>query len=134
MTQLSNVPMQPNPNAIERPLTLVEKLEQERNGKSRLADYYKTVALEQFVGGLDTAIAIVKQHNEWVSVNERLPPNVTDEEKNYLLLIHKEWGCFIIGQYIKEDDEINSYMGNDPISDFAYWMPIPQPPSKAQDD
>ena len=27
MTQLSNVPMQPKPDAVERPLTLVEKLE-----------------------------------------------------------------------------------------------------------
>ncbi len=83
--------------------------------------------------GFQAAIDIVKKHSEWVSVNERLPPNVTDEEKNYLLLIHKEWGCFIIGQYIKENDEINSYMGNDPISDFAYWMLIPQPSSEVQD-
>ena len=29
MTQLSNVPMQPKPDAVERPLILVEKLEQE---------------------------------------------------------------------------------------------------------
>lgn len=42
--------------------TLIEKLEKERNAKSSLADYYKTVALEQFVGGLEKAIAIVKQH------------------------------------------------------------------------
>ena len=27
MTQLSNVPMQPNPNAVERPLTLVERIQ-----------------------------------------------------------------------------------------------------------
>lgn len=108
--------------------TLIEKLERERNGRAKLAEYYKTVALEHLVHGLDAAIGIVKQHSDWVLVNERLPPNATDEEENYLLLIHKQWGCFIIGQYIKETDEINSYMGNDPVSDFAYWMPIPQPP------
>ena len=27
MTQLSNVPMQPNPSAVERPLTLIEKIQ-----------------------------------------------------------------------------------------------------------
>ena len=31
MTQLSNVQMQPNPSAVERPQTLIEKLEQEVN-------------------------------------------------------------------------------------------------------
>ena len=64
MTQLSNVPMQPKPDAVERPQTLIEKLEQERNGKAKLADYYKTVALEHLVHGLDTAIGIVKQHSQ----------------------------------------------------------------------
>ena len=72
MTQLSNVPMQPNPSAVERPLTLIEKLEQERNGKAKLADYYKTVALEHLVHGLDTAIGIVKQHSDWTRVDEYL--------------------------------------------------------------
>lgn len=102
---------------------LVDKLEKELARNCRLNNWDL---------GFQAAIDIVKKHSDWVSVNERLPPNVTDEEENYLLLIHKEWGCFIIGQYIKENDEINSYMGNDPISDFAYWMPIPQPPSEVQ--
>ena len=31
MTQLSNVPMQPKSDAVERPLTLVEKLENYRD-------------------------------------------------------------------------------------------------------
>lgn len=102
---------------------LVDKLEKELARNCRLNNWDL---------GFKAAIDIVKHHSDWISVDERLPPNVTDEEKNYLLLIHKEWGCFIIGQYIKEDDEINSYMGNDPISDFAYWMPIPQPSSEVQ--
>ena len=106
-------------------MSLIKELEKELARNCRLNNWDL---------GFQAAIDIVKKHSEWVSVNERLPPNVTDEEKNYLLLIHKEWGCFIIGQYIKENDEINSYMGNDPISDFAYWMPIPQPPSEVQND
>ena len=117
--------------------TLIEKLEREYQKWCELEDKSefgsgKAIDARGRTRGLKDAIEIIKQHSDWISVDERLPPNVTDEEKNYLLLIHKEWGCFIIGQYIKEDDEINSYMGNDPISDFAYWMPIPQPPSEVQ--
>ena len=39
MTQLSNVPMQPKPDAVERPLTLVEKLERELAGNCRLNNW-----------------------------------------------------------------------------------------------
>ena len=66
MTQLSNVPMQPNPNTVERPMTLIEKLNAEAvkqenlwlNGKSIEAmKYYRGVK-----DGLTTAINIIKQH------------------------------------------------------------------------
>lgn len=56
MTQLSNVPMQLNPNAVERPLTLVEKLEQELAENCRLNNWDL---------GFKTAIDIVKQHQSW---------------------------------------------------------------------
>ena len=53
MTQLSNVPMQPKPDAVERPLTLVEKLERELAVNCRLNNW-------DF--GFKAAIDIVKQH------------------------------------------------------------------------
>ena len=67
MTQLSNVPMQPNPSAVEH-LTLIEKLEQEIES---LENYFEqspivndeiATAHASIVAGLKMAIAIVKQH------------------------------------------------------------------------
>ena len=72
MTQLiSNVLMQPKPtDAGERPLTLVEKLEQEKSeAKDTLADiskyqHYRDLEVMQGgkIAGLEIAIDIVKQH------------------------------------------------------------------------
>lgn len=70
MTQLiSNVLMQPKPDTVERPLTLVEKLEQLESGLRK--DFinaaigfpyeYKSGKLN----GAREAIAIVKQHQSW---------------------------------------------------------------------
>lgn len=68
MTKLSNVPMQPKPDAVERPMTLVEKLENYRDTQT---DFEATFA----DAVIDVCIDIVKQHQaeSWVSVDERLP-------------------------------------------------------------
>ena len=68
MTQLSNVPTQPNPSAVERPLTLIEKLEQARDNHN----YYletcgndRDKAYHSFGKKCyQEAIAIVKQHSQ----------------------------------------------------------------------
>ena len=60
MTQLSNVPMQPKPDAVERPLTLVEKLERELAVNCRLNNW-------DF--GFKAAIDIVKQHSDWQNLS-----------------------------------------------------------------
>ena len=39
MTQLSNVPMQPKPDAVERHMTLIEKLERELAKNCRLNNW-----------------------------------------------------------------------------------------------
>ena len=97
MTQLSNVPMQPNPSAVERPLTLVEKLERviiehnaEFNKIIKDATDHQKVAHTAVLAGLLSAIKVVKQHqaeNGWVRCAERLPENpmfyLVDEEGEY---------------------------------------------------
>ena len=75
MNQLiSNVLMQPKPtDAVERPLTLVKKLEQEKSeAKDTLADiskyqHYRDLKVMQGgkIAGLQIAINIVKQHQSW---------------------------------------------------------------------
>lgn len=49
-------------------MTLIDKLEQRKQDfESRFASDFRILE------GLDKAINIVKQHNEWASTNERLP-------------------------------------------------------------
>ena len=69
MNQLiSNVLMQPKPDAVERPLTLVEKLEQEieslENSFEQFAIVDDEIAMVHTatIAGLKMAINIVKQH------------------------------------------------------------------------
>ena len=69
MTQLiSNVLMQPKPDAVERPLTLIEKLEQEieslENSFEQFAIVDDEIAMVHTatIAGLKMAINIVKQH------------------------------------------------------------------------
>ena len=68
MNQLiSNVPTQPKPGAVERPLTLVEKLEQEVNRLLELKAQEKPrslgyVFLGHHIAATVNAINIVKQH------------------------------------------------------------------------
>ena len=66
MTQLSNVPMQPKPDAVERPMTLIEKLEQKESEVSKMMQAddapfpYHYMAGK--LNGAREAINIVKQH------------------------------------------------------------------------
>ena len=72
MTQLiSNVLMQPKPDAVERPLTLVEKLERviiehnaEFNKIIKDATDHQKVAHTAVLAGLLSAIKVAKQHSQ----------------------------------------------------------------------
>ena len=77
MTQLSNVPMQPKPDAVERPLTLIEKLEQEVNRLLELKAQEKPhslgyVFLGHHIAATVNAINIVKQHEAESEVQEKI--------------------------------------------------------------
>ncbi len=112
MTQLSNVPMQLNPNATER-LTLIEKLERELAGNCRLNNWDL---------GFKTAIDIVKQHQAesgWVAYeDERKPKDKSrvlafDGRREFIALYDK-------GFYIVANGE---YYGC-----VTHWMELPLPP------
>ena len=141
MTQLSNVPMQPNPSAGERPMTLIEKLEQEVNRLLELKAQEKPhspgyVFLGHHIAATVNAINIVKQHSDWISVSERLPPD------NMMVLVYcnirKTTGyAFVSSQqawsfYHFTKNSENQAMAM--VNDISKWMPIPQPPSEVQDD
>ena len=127
MTQLSNVPMQPNPSAIERPQTLIEKLEQERSRLNKQAnDDIDVVSKENhayqvgLIGGLTNAIDIVKQHQDesgWIACSERMP-----EDEQEVLWWNEAYQCLVIGEW-RENRELVFYRSGDyaDLSEFFYW-------------
>ena len=144
MAQLiSNVLMQPNPNAVERPMALIEKLEQERTRLNKQAnDDIDAVSKENhayqvgLIGGLTNAIDIVKQHQAksgWISADERLP----NKDGKYLVY------CVGNRELTKDREELSIMRFNQktkggwfalsPLFKVIYWQPI-QPPSEVQDD
>ena len=146
MNQLiSNVLMQPKPDAVWRP-TLIEKLEQLSDDRELTCqdlfedghfDDKKTELLIQQTGvmaGLQIAIDMVKQHSDWVPVSERLP------DKDAVVLVYKqEFGLIGTAKYSG-----NGFWGfdmrtRDPMHKFTvmggvtHWQPLPNPPSEVQE-
>ena len=138
MTQLSNVPMQPNPSAVEH-LTLIEKLEQEIKSLENYFEQSPIVNDEiatvhaSIVEGLKMAINIVKQHSDWISADEQLP----DKDGKYLVYCvgnreltkdRKELSIMRFNQKTK-----GGWFALSPLFKVIYWQQI-QPPSEVQDD
>lgn len=141
MAQLiSNVLMQPKPNAVERPMTLIEKLEQERTRLNKQAnDDIDAVSKENhayqvgLIGGLTNAINIVEQHQAesgWIACSERMP-----EDEQEVLWWNEPYQCLVIGEW-RENRELVFYRSGDyaDVSEFFYWQCLPKPPSEVQDD
>ena len=145
---ISNVLMQPNPNAVERPMTLVEKLEQERTRLNKQAnDDIDAVSKENhayqvgLIGGLTNAIDIVKQNSDWVSVDERLP---SDWSVVLCYGVPFEWdktskpnSNIFCAVYVAEYDRWSvgySAFGDTLTLKVTHWMSLPKPPSEVQDD
>ena len=109
--------------------TLIEKLEQRKQDFEAqfVSDFW-------ILEGLDKAIDIVKQYSDWISVDERLPPD------NMMVLaycnIRKTTGyAFVSSQqawsfYHFTKNSENQAMAM--VNDISKWMPIPQPPSEVQ--
>ena len=135
MTQLiSNVLMQPKPtDAVERPMTLVEKLEQERDSVNELCKKTGDTRLRLGIGALNKAIKIVKKHQAesgWVACSERMP-----EDEQEVLWWNEAYQCLVIGEW-RENRELVFYHNGDyaDVSEFFYWQCLPKPPSEVQDD
>ena len=145
MTQLSNVPMQPKPDAAEH-LTLVEKIQpilddlmmecfkhgfhQKEMTEAEFIDYSRKncVPLKREI------ISILKQHSGWVRCDERLPPD------NMMVLaychIRKATGyAFVSNQqawsfyHFTKNSENQAWAM---VNDISKWMPIPQPLSEVK--
>lgn len=136
MTQLSNVPMQPNPNAVERPMTLIEKLEQKESEASQMMQADDAPFPYHYMAGKLNAfreiVNIVKQHSEWVPCSERMP---NDGENVLFHSIHSRTvslGCR--NKYGREYLwDITDSCGYELDRNISHWQPLPQPPSEVQD-
>ena len=97
--------------------TLIEKLDKElaRNGRFNNWDL-----------GFQTAIEIVKEHSEYVSVDEKLPMKGVK-----VLAWHSRKEKFFIATYDR-DLELWLNDGKPYSSEFLYsithWIPLPSPP------
>ena len=112
-------------------MTLIEKLEQLSDEYLNLYTDYGDKADLNCSGAVDEAINIVKQHSDWISVDERLP------SVNLKVLVwHSRKEKFFTATY---DRDLKIWLENGlPYSsNFLYsithWQPI-QPPSEVQDD
>ena len=114
-----------------QPQTLIEKLVQENN----LTVQYTAEGQEKdgYLQGVKRCIDIVKQHSDWISVDERLP----DEDGKYLVYCvgnreltkdRKELSIMRFNQKTK-----GGWFALSPLFKVVYWQPI-QPPSEVQDD
>ena len=123
--QTASVITQPT-GATER-LTLIEKLERARDNHN----YYletcgndRDKAYHSFGKKCyQEAINIVKQHSDWISVDERLP----EHDGTYPALADGRFGI------AKFDPEYNAWLFKnfevyELMANVTHWMPIPQPP------
>ena len=119
--------------------TLIEKLENEVNRLIELKAKEKPhslgyVFLGHHIAATVNAINIVRQHSDWISVDERLPPD------NMMVLVYcnirKTTGyAFVSSQqawsfYHFTKNSENQAMAM--VNDISKWMPIPQLPSEVQ--
>ena len=102
--------------------TLIEKLEQvkEKNkdnfNKTGDRDYAVAIGVTQH------CINIVKQHSDWISVDERLP---ADNEE---VLTYWSDGDVVIAYFMKGRFSFSDCSGEI----ITHWQPLPQPPSEVQ--
>ena len=102
---------------------LVEKLEKELARNCRLNNWDL---------GFQAAIDIVKQHSEWVSVDERLPPHNNNEADTPKILGDSKTYGVISVTYDAPKNLWFTYGGDDQIFDITSWMFAPEPPSEVQ--
>ena len=133
MTQLSNVPMQPKPDAVERPQALIEKLEQKRDHHNHFLETCRNdrdKAYHSFGKKCyQEAINIVKQHSQ----------ETCDWRNNKGTGL---WECHYCGDYSSDCGlEWNMSNKDSPSENEMHFCPKcgkklveVQPPSEVQDD
>ena len=115
--------------------TLIEKLEREYKKWCNREDNSVFGGVEQLdargrTRGLKDAIDIVKQHSDWISVDERLPELgervLTFTASGIETLYRSQYDNDL---FIWERDCCQDYWTDEQVT---HWQPLPQPPSEVQ--
>ena len=105
---------------VERPLTLIEKLEDFRDTQT----YYEATFADAVI---DSCIDIVKQHTDWVPCSDRLPTH----SDTYPAMADGRFGIAKFDAEYKawlfKNFEVYELMAN-----VTHWQEKPQPPSEVQ--
>ena len=108
--------------------TLVEKLEQRKQD-------FECQFISEFwiLEGLDKAIDIVRQHSDWISVDERLPTENdgrvswgVNAYKKYILVNIVSRGIAMTCRFNLTDKCFET------ADKVTHWCELPQPPSEVQ--
>lgn len=123
-------------------ITLIEKLEREyqkwceHEDKSEFGSG-EAIDARGRTRGLLNAIQVVKQHSDWISVDERLP----EPNKLVLVAIHRPQYYVPDFMYVTtaDYDEVRKKWSSinlvDDLHNVVYWQPFPQlpkPPSEVK--
>ena len=108
--------------------TLIEKLVQENN----LTVQYTAEGQEKdgYLQGIKRCIDIVKQHSDWISVDDRLP----EPNKLVLVAIHRPQYYVPDFMYVTtaDYDDVRKKWSSinlvDDLHNVVYWQPFPQLP------
>lgn len=103
-------------------MTLLTRLMDEHNAVVQYAQesHYK----DGFLDGMKKAIDIVKNHNDWISVDDELP---NDDNNRYLVYsIHTEV-CEIVNK-----SQLKQMIDNS--AKITHWQPLPKPPKEKLND
>ena len=109
--------------------TLIEKLERERKTHHDLMLQSPTLQDSAYYNGVTVgfmgAISVVKQHSDWISVDERLP-NEDGECLVYVDATKFKGGKFIDMEFFKTS--INAFCYFMGEAEVTHWQPLPHPP------
>ena len=83
--------------------------------------------VDDVVASIENAPTLT-QPNEWVSVEDALPPNMDD----VLVVVQNNGECWTVTGYYSNTSNVWYAMlnGQDTQMDVLWWMPLPAPPNR----
>lgn len=102
-------------------MTLIKKLINEHNQAVQYAE--ESPEKDGFLSGMKKAIDIVKNHNSWISVDDRLPPLET-----VVLVYQIPLRYVLTATYLGDSWEFSELMPSD--TRVTHWQPLPEDPKE----